>query len=256
MDFDIEKLMNRLEKHFSPDNKKGLRNLTALWVVAAIVVFVFAFAWPLISAQAVLTNNILVIISLGLFIAWAGVLILMRSTDLLYYGDPDKNCWVKAFQAHLPTKHIAEKFGVSEDDAKYYWFEAFNKWDNPQHPRHHLRQMTFERGFSCRFVYTLRMMSKWVCIPALFCLLVEYAGGYVFGSFAEYHETVLWRWITFGVMSCLWAGLRLAFPPSPDAPPWQRFSEINKMHNKWIDDNFETIEELIEYGKANEGTAG
>ena len=78
--------------------------------------------------------------------------LLLFSADLLYYGDPEKNKYVKAFQMYWPSRHLASKFNFPQEDASFYWFDKFfSTWDNPDHPRNSQWKRTLIRGYSCRF---------------------------------------------------------------------------------------------------------
>lgn len=176
------------------------------------------------------------------------ITILVFSDDVLYYGCPN-NKYVKAFQSNWPSKHIAEKFSISQKDASYYWLENFfNKWANPKHPRNVQYKRTLQRGYECRFIY---YCIKFLNILVIFSISIVILTEIVFPRipfFADIRYDVQVNSAIPFILLIVFVNilLRIGNKTKPDklTGVWKRFEEINKMHIKWIDDNITSFDKL------------
>jgi len=236
----------------NPESTANLKSLTTLMIIAESILFGLIFIVPLNLLEGVgaLVSPLFEygIPSAIFIIIYFALRTFIFSSDELYYGLPDKNPYAKAFQLYWPSKYLEKKFSLSEDDAKYYWFEKyFNTWRNPDDPRHEQWERTFSRGYACRFVYYMLRTSVilfWISfgISLLQFGLVNYIKLAQFDS----HLGIGWRIaFIFGTI-CLYVLIRSSNRISPNrlTGVWRNFAEINKLHIRWIDENIKSINQL------------
>jgi len=241
------KLLDKIDNIISPESKSGLEGLTAILILVFSLIFSHIFIIPL----NILANFPNWIVYIGVCTIFYMLKLLLFSSDKLYYGDPNKNKYVKAFQLHWPSKHIAKKFSIPLDDAFYYWYEKlFNTWRNPSHERHCQYVRSLRRGYSCRFVfYSLRFFEVllWISFPLTLLQLSKEI------SALKSDKLLFWMNINLGgaiayilfvlIFYILIRGSNKTNPTNLGGV-WRRYDEINKMHIKWIDENIDSIEKL------------
>jgi len=178
------------------------------------------------------------------------------SSDKLYYADPERDRYARAFQAYWPSKHIAEKFDLSQKDANYYWFEKlFNTWADPEHLRHEQRERTFQRGYECRYVYYCLMLFAvlfWVSAATTVLLKILTR---CFRVLAFESEIELgWKIGFVALMGFLYVVLRLSNRTSLRnlTGVWRRYAEVNELHIRWIDENIRSLDDFDKFGDQKE----
>lgn len=223
-------------------SKAGLRALTALVVLA----FSFMFCHLFIVSLDILAGTpewLLCLISYALF-----QVIQILLPDKLYYGDPEKDKYVKAFQMYWPSRYLAQKFGLKEKDASYYWFENFfNAWENPDHPRHTQWKRTLRRGYSCRFIYYCTKFFEILIIVSIMLALIQESLAQLFKmEIFTSKVSLFWRigFILFVVFLYLVIRIFNRVSPSNLGGVWKRFAEINRMHIEWVDENVKSLDDL------------
>lgn len=240
----IKEIINKLIDLISPYSKKGLENLTGITIIVFSLIFCYIFivslevfqnfpSWLLYLA----TPAIFYLITVNLF-----------SSDTLYYGDPGKNKYVRAFQMYLPSKHISEKFNLDIEKAKNYWFEnIFNTWSRADHPRYEQRIRTFRRGYACRFVYySIKFLGILFWISILLTLTQEILIRLIHSDFIMTSVGLGYRIGFIMLIGLVYILIRITNKTSPSnmTGVWRRFAEINKMHIHWIDENIKSIDDL------------
>jgi len=183
------------------------------------------------------------------------LILLLFSSDILYYENPEKNKYAKAFQLHWPSKYIAQKFGLSQQNASFYWFEKlFNTWKEPNHPRHSQWERTLKRGYACRFVYyCIRFFEILLCISIIATVVQEVAFKKFQIEFFQSNIGLKWKISFIILIALLYIFIRVTNRTSPGklTGVWRRYAEINKMHIQWIEDNIESLEELKDSSQAD-----
>lgn len=165
--------------------------------------------------------------------------VLIFSSDKLYYGDPSKNVYVRAFQLYWPSRHLAKKFNLKIEDASRYWLgNVFNKWAAPGHQQHQQWQRTLKRGYSCRLVYYCIKFSSFLFWVSLAVIVLE--------VLITPTNGLAWKIGFMVVLGLVYILLRMRNRTSPDnlTGVWRRFAEINKMHIHWIEQNIKSMSEL------------
>lgn len=224
--------------------KRGLICLTALFILVFALFFCFIFLVPL-NLLEVWPDWLLYLV---VFVIFFMLQIVLFSRDVLYYGDPRKNRYAKAFQMYWPSKYIATKFHLSQKDASFYWFEKyFNAWRNSKHPRHSQWERTLRRGYSCRFVYySLKFFEILLAISIGATLIQEIVSKLFRVPISTTGMRLWWRVIFILFIVLLYAIVRVSNRASPSklTGVWKRYAEINQMHIKWIDENIKSINDL------------
>jgi hypothetical protein len=237
-------LIKKFVEAAGPYSKRGLELLTALFIFIFASVFCHVF-----------------ILSLAVFDSWPGWLIyggcsvilyslvvFIFSSDALYYDDPKKNKYARAFQLYSPSTYISEKFGISVEDARYYWFENyFNVWRKNGHPRHNQWERTLRRGYSCRFVYYCIRCLEILLILSVFFIFGQELPHRLFEVRILRTDSSLLVRIAFVVfLTLIYFVIRVKNRTKPEriSGVWKHFAEINKMHRKWIDENIHSLGEL------------
>lgn len=219
--------------------KRGLEGYTAFVVIVLSSLFFFIFIIPFDVLHGI-PNWILYLMTEFVFLL---IKLILFSDDKLYYSDPPKNQYAKAFQKYWPSIYMQNKFNLDKQKADYYWFEKiFNKWKNPNHPRHQQWQRTIRRGFRCRFVYYFIRCVEFLIILSSVCLLV-----YII-IVKNYSNLILQvSYIVFLII--LYIVFRSANRTDLDnlRGVWRQYREINELHIQFIDDNFHTIDDLKNY---------
>jgi hypothetical protein len=233
MDF-VEKILELI----SPETRKGLLFLTGATIVALSFLFAAGFIASLPWFEKIMSQVGLPELA-GDFIFVIVVYILVviiSSTDTLYYGDPEQNRYARAFQRWFPSKHLATKLGIKIDLAKDLWFDQFNLWANESHVRHQDWQRTLERGYACRFIYDVQVFSGAIFLLSVGWLIVE---GVVTRLF-EYEminlEAKLAITVVYGLIWIAFKYLNRT-NESHQTGVWRRFNEINQRNCIWIDQN-------------------
>lgn len=228
----------------SPDSRKGLEGLTALVVLALVLIFCHIFIIPLNLFE----NWPNLVLYLAAFVIFYVVRVLLFSSDVLYYGDPERNRYAKAFQMYWPSRHLASRFKLSQEDASFYWFEkVFNGWADPSHPRNSQWRRTLIRGYSCRFVYYCVKFLEILLWISLGVTLLHEIVPRLFGIDVLMTSISLgWRIGFLVFVALLYIVTRSTNRTSPTnlTGVWRRYAEINKMHIRWIDENISSLDDL------------
>jgi hypothetical protein len=240
-------MWKQLSEMLSLETSAGLQLLSALVILGWGLLFAHLFVVDLRLFETVPTW----ILSLVVVTTLAVIRVMLASTDTLLYGDSTADKYTRAFQANLPSRYIADKFGISKQDAEFYWYEGlFNRWSDPKQPRHSQWARTLRRGYACRFVYhTLVLLKVLIVLSTVLTLLV--AVSMVVPALCMLHtvgpESGLGERISFiVVLLVFYLFVRLTNRTSPQHPSgvWRRFAEINQLHAKWIDENVASLEDL------------
>ncbi|MFC1799297.1 hypothetical protein ACFL2Z_00080 [Candidatus Eisenbacteria bacterium] len=231
---------SKLTNNLNPYSKSGLRNLTA----AAILVLGWWFVSELVLPIGLLGNYPTWGIYLVALVIFYYLNLMLFSADTLYFGHPDENKYIEAFQRHWPSKHVAEKFSLGQEEAESYWFtNVFNAWSGTDHPQHQQWKRTLERGYACRCVYYMvRFLGRliWIAIVAFSAeeLLHKYLG---------LGESRLLLRIVFVLVALLcYVAMRQGHRVSERRlwGVWKRYDEINKSHIQWIDHNIHSLKDF------------
>ncbi len=231
-------------KRVSPYSKRGLEGLTIL----VILIFSLVFSHIFIISLNLFRNCPNWLLYLGVFAIFYLLIVLIFSSDILYYGDPKNNEYSKAFQLHWPSKHIAQRFNLPQDKASYYWFEKFfNTWRDPSHQRHSQWERTLRRGYACRLVYHCIKFFEillWISIPLI--LLQEILSKRFQIEVFLSNISLGWKIFFIMIVILLYVSMRATNRTSPEklTGVWRRYTEINKMHIQWIDENIKSFEDL------------
>jgi uncharacterized membrane protein len=92
---------------FTTNPKVNSRIVTSFIILGLVFSYAYVF-FNVIVLSSILSNLILI----GLFFL---IKALIADWDNLYSGNPEKNRFVKAFQAHIPSDYILKKFRTSLD---------------------------------------------------------------------------------------------------------------------------------------------
>jgi len=237
-------LLKGFRKAADPYSKRGLESLTALFIFVFGSIFCHMF-----------------VVSLGIFDEWPSwllygavsvvfylVVVLIFSADVLYHGNPEKNKYVRAFQYYWPSRHIAERFGIPLEDARYYWFENyFNRWKVEDDSRHGQWERTLRRGYSCRFIYyCVRCLEILLWLSVLLTLGQETLSRVVQVKILRTNTGLAGKVAFIAFVALLYVIIRAKNRTAPAdlGGVWKRYAEINKMHRKWIDENISSVDEL------------
>jgi len=238
-------VLERITEMINPSTKRGLRVLTSAAIVVILLFFIWWFVKPnsIIGPALEVKNIPTQVVDLMLAIIFYIISIVLFSHDELYYGDPEKNQYARAFQKKWPSLYLSEKLGIGQKTASNLWFDEFNKWRSENHPQHQQWQDTLSRGFACRLVYYLLKSSKTFFLISFFYLLIELLTLIVGMKFAE-RETLSCRILFTALMALIWSILlwtnRIQFRGPTGV--WRRFNEINERNNHWIAQNIEKFE--------------
>jgi hypothetical protein len=220
----------------------GLIATTALFILMHSILFSVLFVGSWIP-------NVMPEYALGVFtyVVFLTIEIVLVSSDTLYYGNPSKNRYARAFQKGFPSKHIAGRFHLSKEEAKFYWFSIFNSWANKEHPLHEQWKRTLRRGYSCRFIY---YVIRFLEILSLSCVAVTLLSFVTFGftgtNLNVLETRFLIQYVFTAYVLLLYLVIRLANRTVPGhlTGVWRRFAEINHLHIQWIDHNIRSITAL------------
>ncbi len=245
----MEDFLKNLYSLIDPETRRGLKFLTCIIIFVLTIFFAAAFILPNqfiqnVISQLNLPNGIYYLT--GLLIVHL-LFVTLTSGDKLYYGNPQKNCFVRSFQEKLPSKHLYRKLNessktlISMERATQLWFDEFNKWREQGHPRHKARERTFQRGYSCRFIYYLFTYS--VCLLSLSAIWLTIE---VFMCHYQHHIiNNLEAKITYtAIILIVPILLYCCNKPNKTKPTgvWLRFNEINNDHITWIDHNLDKFQ--------------
>ena len=131
------------------------------------------------------------------------------------------------------------EYKLSEEDATYKWFIEFNKWKETTHEMNQLRMSTFARGFSCRLVYYIIMISKGFFITSLLMLIVELVLRNWFRLNIIGKESFFVRVLFCLAMVCILVICSVMNSPKKKNGVWARFDENNSIIIAWIKEHKE-----------------
>jgi hypothetical protein len=235
-------LAKSLSNLLNVETRTGLLFLTGAWILVLSLVFFAAFVYQLAWVKEAATQLDLAewVYGLLLVLAVHALVVLLSATDVLTYGNPKRNKFAAAFQRRLPSTHLSKVIEVDSDVGTRLWFDEFNKWADPEHPRCQDRNRTFQRGYACRFVYYLTSVSRSLFLLGLAWLGVELILEWVFGTEVVAVEA---KAVSLAVFFMVWLIVRLTNRVRESQPTgvWRRFDEINQRHCDWIDSNAERL---------------
>jgi len=187
-----------------------------------------------------------------IYIIFLTIEIVLASSDTLYYGDPTKSRYARAFQEHFPSKHLARKFHLKEREAQHYWFnDIFNVWANPQHPHHDQWKRTISRGYSCRFIYYVIRFLEILLAACVAMILLQTVSSYLIDGRVSLLNVEFFSKYAFTLcVVVLYLVIRLTNRTSRGhlTGVWRRFAEINQLHIEWIDHNIKSTKDLQRTG--------
>lgn len=223
-----------------PETRKGLLFLTGASILVLVTFFFFAYVGsvPVYNTIIGQLNLPKWVYGCALLIVEYILFVVISSDDKLYYGNPKKNRFTRAFQKYLPSNHLAAVLKTDVDTAKHLWFDEFNKWADEKHERHEERQRTFQRGFSCRFIYYLWIVNRLLLILSILWLLVEV----ILVKCTDHDIANLEAKLAIALLLLIFLTSLGLFNRTNDSNPtgvWRRFNEINQRHCAWIDENKE-----------------
>jgi len=248
----LKEFIKEITGLIDPQTRKGLLFLTGASILALTTFFCLAYVGSVPVAQTIVLQLNLPkwVYGTALLIVEYILFVVISSDDTLYYGNPKKNRFTRAFQKDLPSKHLAEVLNVDIDTAKYLWFNEFNKWGDVNHERHEERQRTFQRGYSCRFVYYLWVVGKLLLVLSILWLAVE--AGLV--KWTSYEIQKMEAKLAIAALLIVFLTALRFFNRTSDRNQtgvWRRFSEINKRHCAWIDENLDLFKSALKGQKEN-----
>lgn len=246
----LTELMQKLIGKIDIETKKGLKQLTAFVIMLEGVLYAHFFLLPYNFFGDWKDYFVYLVLPFIFYL----LKILLFGSDDLYYGNPQKNKYAGAFQAYLPSNHIALKFNLTSDKAESYWFEkCFNPLKDTNHPRHDQRQRTFSRGFSCRFIYYFIKTMEYVVVLSIITLLLQELLPFLVNKYTKYTIDMMEPNANLaGRVTFVIANIVILLITKKRNKPnieeltgvWRRFEEINKLHINWIDDNYKTIDDF------------
>lgn len=228
-------------------SKRRLKWLTALTIVALVSLFFYTFVRPLQALDELpqyFGDLPQWLLNLGGVALLYMVVNFISINDQLQYADPSRNRYAKAFQEHWPSRHIAAKLDLSQEQANHKWFEVFNTWADPKHPRHSQRERTFRRGYMCRYVYScLRLLEMLFWLSALATVLPEVLTRRFGLSALESSMALGYRIAIVVFIGFLYLAFRLTNRPSIGnlTGVWEQYAEVNRLHKAWIDENIKKL---------------
>ena len=170
----------------------------------------------------------------------------------MYYGDPKKNHYTKAFKYYLPSKYIAKKFNIDTKEAEKNWWIVFNSWEDTKDKNYHNRQRTFERGFTCRFVYyIIKSFELIILLMVIFIILHFFSDKFDHFSYVISSFNIILKISILFLCVIIYIFLRLSNNTNINKlnGVWKRFAEINQNHIKWIDNNIRSLEDFKRISK-------
>ena len=237
-------LIKKFADAAGPYSKRGLELLTVLF----ILIFASVFCHIFILSVAGFDNWPSWLTYGGCSIILYSLVVLIFSSDALYHGDPKRNKYTRAFQLYWPSTYISQKFGISVEDAGYYWFENyFNVWRDNGHPRHNQWERTLRRGYSCRFVYyCIRCLEILFLLSVILILGQESLQRFLEVKILKTDSSLLARIAFVVFVTLMYFVIRITNRTKPEriSGVWKHFAEINKIHRKWIDENIHSLAEL------------
>lgn len=238
---------------FDTETKAGLKSLTSLCVFSMMLVFLIAYVSPVIYVG----DNyvaVLVIIAPLVAIIPAIMQIMIFSRDTLANGDPEKNKFVKAYQAVWPTRYLVEQYGLDESEAEYHWFNIFNTWADEKSPRRAQHAWTIRNGFHCRFVYVIMRTILFLLAFSLVLIPIFYFDNILRWNFnplasSPYQELWYVRVIFIASLALGYLILRLSNHVSPQklTGVWKKYADINENNISWLKKNIHSIEDLTNF---------
>jgi len=228
----------KLAEQINPETKAGLRVLTVLGILGGVLLFVAYFVRPIAAVDEAIKREGVPDwpFYLGSAVLVFVLVIVLFSHDFLYHGDPTTDKYVKAFQSNWPSKEVASLLGVDSEHASHLWFMEFNRWADESHGMHEVWKKTLQRGYACRMVFYLLVVSKWAFVSAVAYLVVE--------AVLKLRLELEWArpgGIAFRIMFVIGSGLvalalRYTNGVTASGPRgvWRRYNEINRMSCRWV----------------------
>jgi hypothetical protein len=238
---DIGKLLSIIR----PESKSLIEAVTIILIIVFSLIFSHIFIIPLDFLRAL--PNWMVYIGVAVLF----YIVKFSLYDKLYYGNPDKDKYVRAFQLYWPSTHLSKKFNISKKDAFYYWYEKlFNKWRAPNSERHSQYLRSLRRGYACRFIFYTLKYFKYLLIVSIILTSLQLAKSLFYPKLNSYLSWINiklgWACTFIAIIACLYLFIRMSNKPDPAnlKGVWQRYAEINEMHTKWIDEHIPSLDYL------------
>jgi len=216
--------------------REGLVNLTTLFVI--IIGFSFAHLFIIRLSFSAVSKCISYIVSIGGF--WILKSYIFRSGKFSVVRENEKDPFVITFQKHFPSKYMARKFDISVDEASSYWLRLFNTLPDKN------KQISYSRGFYCKHIYYSLKFLLIMILLSSFLIVVELLqpclGITIFNS-----EMSIPRIIYLIVLGFLLIYIYLNNNPKKENGCWETFHQVNKMSHTFINDNFNSLQEVKDY---------
>lgn len=252
-------MLNKLVNAINPTTKTGVRVLTALSTVGIALLFIWCFILSIAYIDEAFSKIKVPskIVELLLAVVVYAMLILIFSSDALYYGEPTKNLYTKIFQSEWPSRFLEEYLGVERSLAKNLWFDEFNKWRDPNHSQHQQWNDTLSRGFACRLVYyILHFLGLFFWLGCAF-LVIEIILSKIMSHSYTIEKTLACRIAFVCGMAFFWSVIRASNRLKLKGPTgvWRRYNEINNRSIHWIKTHRAEFERRIrEIGEGEHAT--
>lgn len=252
--------MERIFKFFtdSTNPKEKFRKLTSLIILVLLLAFVYIFFDVLIDENA--KASIIV-----LFVLYILIKEIITDFDVLYSGNPEKNKYVRAFKANLPSKYIMETNKISQDEALKLWYKEFNQWKDKDHKMHENWQITLDRGFKCRMVYFIIITFRFIAILSTVLTLAifliykfnVYFNMPVVDNYIRNHSNLTIPIVFVLICFIIYILFLIINYPSLKKPRgcFLRFNEINTLNIGWLKENLSVKEDQITNDKKDNNNA-
>lgn len=236
-------VLDKLLSLINPETAQGLRNLTAAFMVALALIFYYVFIGPVDVIERMGGWGILILV-----IGAATLVVLLFSQDRLYYGDPRKSKYVRAFQARFPSAYLADRLSIDVETAKSVWLQKFNEWGSKRHPMHSQRLRTLQRGYACRFVYLILKSLAIVFGLSAVILAAEGVCRWWLACHLLPEGSLLERALVLCALGAIWVYIRSTnrIREGSLTGVWQRYAEINDLNCHWIDENLASLRRKLE----------
>lgn len=241
---EIVSLFTNFIEKFSIYTKEGLENLTSAMIVLFSLLFIHIYIYNINDLGSYLGVLFYPLLLLILYL----MKILVFSYDYLLFGDED-NRYVRAFQYKLPSKYIAEHYGLKKDEATHLWLNIFNLWQKKGHNRNIQVNRTFKRGYACRFVFYSIYLSKFYFTLSLgVYIMLNLYSSYISDKFTLYPGGSFMLAYIILIFALKVVLIKLNKTDIENLTGvWKKFEVINDNHIEWIRDNIKKVEDLKQY---------
>jgi hypothetical protein len=149
------------------------------------------------------------------------------------------------FRAQFPSEAIKKKYekcNCTKVEANNLWFPIFNPWREDSHPQHLAYGFTFQRDYSCRFVFHAQLSFVFFTVLGIVTSLASilYVKLEPDLTLELIYSRALLLFIAVIIVSLLFFWNRLGkncfANPRSVKGCWARFVEINDMNKDWLED--------------------